>query len=216
MKQLVFFLLLISFQVKSQQKITRAIETKASFVEVHTQGIDDILVEESESNNIEMIVNDADGLGVIENFTCTDLNCVLEIKTELKIDHPITNKANQLPISPPSNVRAVLKVPKNKRIAIFGGIIDVTSNGYSGVLQIQIEKGKVAINKNKGVTEINLSTGSVFASIDDEFVDVRTRKGKITYNKKTQKSPFKIKVKSKKELLVKSINANIILATQSQ
>lgn len=216
MKRLPFLLFLVCSVVVSQQKITRSISSKASFVEVHTQGIDDIVIEESNSSEIEMVVNDADGLGVIENFTCTDLNCVLEIKTELKIDHPVTNKINQFTLPPPSNVRAVLKVPKNKRIAIFGEMIDIKSNGYTGVLQVQIEKGKVSIAAIKGITEVDVSSGSVYAQVAEVSVDVKTRKGKVTFNKEAQKSTFKRKLKSKKKLIVKSINANIILTDQTQ
>ena len=84
-----FFSAFLSF---AQQKIIKTVESDAPYVEIKTDGIDNLIIEESESNQLEMIITDADGMGVLEDFSCNDYNCVLSIKTELKVDNPITNK----------------------------------------------------------------------------------------------------------------------------
>lgn len=197
--------------ITAQRKITKKVESKAPYVEIRTDGIDNLVVEESDSNELEMIISDADGLGVIEDFSCNDYNCVLSIKTELQIDNPQTNKINQFSLAPPSNVSAVVKIPKDKKVTVFGETIDIQTEGYDGVLRILIDKGNVRIKDIKGITEVELFTGTVFATINNNTLNIKTRKGTITLNEKVQKSPYKKKVKEAHKFIVKSINANVVL-----
>ena len=197
--------------ITAQRKITKKVESKAPYVEIRTDRIDNLVVEESDSNELEMIISDADGLGVIEDFSCNDYNCVLSIKTELQIDNPQTNKINQFSLAPPSNVSAVVKIPKDKKVTVFGETIDIQTEGYDGVLRILIDKGNVRIKDIKGITEVELFTGTVFATINNNTLNIKTRKGTITLNEKVQKSPYKKKVKEAHKFIVKSINANVVL-----
>jgi len=198
----------------AQQKIFKTIKSDAPYVEVKTDGINHLIIEESDTNELEMTILDADGLGFIENFSCDDFNCVLNIKTELKIKNPLTNKINQFAITLPSNVSAVVKIPKNKKVTIFGETIDIQTNGYQGILRILIDKGNIRIKAIKGITEVNLFTGTVFATVRDNALDIRTRKGRISFNDEGQKSPYKKKKKKAHLLVVKSINANVVLTEQ--
>ena len=207
---LVFFLTL-SMHLLAQQKIIKTVESDSPYVEIKTDGIDNLVIQESDSDELEMIILDADGLGVIESFSCNDFNCVLSIKTELKIANPQTNKINQFPLAPPSNVSAVVKIPKDKKVTVFGETIDIQTQGYEGILRILIDKGNVRIKGIKGITEIDLFAGTVFAAIQEHEVDIKTRKGTITLNDKIQKSPYKKKHKKTHKLIVKSINANVVL-----
>jgi hypothetical protein len=194
-----------------QQKITRKIKSDAPYVEVKTEGIDNLIIQESEADELEMIISDADGLGVIQDFVCNDFNCVLSIKTELKGTNDINNKINQLPIAPPTNVTAIVKIPKNKKVTVYGGTIDVQTDGYQGILRILIDKGNVRIKGIKGITEVNLFAGAVFANINENSLNIKTRKGSISVNNEMQKSPYRKKKKKSHLLVVKSINANVVL-----
>ena len=208
------FLILLFFipaGLFSQQKIIKTVKSDAPYVEVKTDGIDNLVIQESESDELEMIISDADGMGVIENFSCNDFNCVLSIKTELKIDNPQTNKINQFPLAAPTNVTAVVKIPRNKKVTVFGETIDIQTEGYEGILRILIDKGNVRIKGIKGITEVDLFTGTVFADVDQNALDIRTRKGSISMNEEVQKSPYKKKNKKAHKLIVKSINANVVL-----
>ena len=203
-----FFMVTTGF---AQQKIVKSVASDAPYVEVKTDGIDTIEIQESDSNQLEMIISDADGLGVVENFSCNDYNCVLSIKTELRVDNPQTNKINQFPLPPPSNVSAVVKIPRNKKVTIYGQMIDVQTQGYDGILRILIDRGNVHIGAIKGITEVDLFAGTVYAQVNEHAWDIRSRKGTVTYNKEIQKSPFKRKRKKAHKLLVKSVNANVVL-----
>jgi hypothetical protein len=206
----VIVLLLVS-NAAAQQKIVKTVESDAPYVEINTDGIDNLVIEESDSNELEMIITDADGLGVLETFSCNDYNCVLSIKTELKVEHPQTNKINQFPLAPPSNVSAVVKIPKDKKVTILGKIIDIQTEGYQGILRILIDKGNVRIKGIKGITEVDLYAGTVFASIEKNALDIKTRKGTISLNEEIRKSPYRKKLKKAHKLVIKSINANVVL-----
>ncbi len=214
-KHILISFLFVGLLLQAQQKIVKTIESDAPYVEVKTEGIDNLIIEESETNELEMIILDADGLGFIESFSCNDYNCVLSIKTELKGTDDINNKINQFPLAPPTNVSAIIKIPKNKKVTIFGETIDIQTSGYDGILRILIDKGNVRIEGIKGITEVTLFTGTVFATVDDSSLDIKTRKGKISLNEEIVKSPYRKKEKKKKRLVVKSVNANVVL-TQSE
>ena len=194
-----------------QQKMVKTIKSDAPYVEVKTDGIDNLIIEESETDELEMIILDKDGLGFVENFSCNDFNCVLNIKTELKIDHLDTSKVNFISTTPETNVRAVVKIPKGKKVTIYGETIDIQTKGYQGILRILIDSGNVRVKAIKGITEVSLFTGTVYASVADNALDIRTRKGTISYNEEAQKSPYKKKKKKAHLLAVKSIHGNVIL-----
>ena len=206
---IIFFI--VPFFAFGQQKIIKVVETDAPYVEVKTDGIDNLIIEESETNELTMTILDKNGLGVIENFSCDDFNCVLNIKTELKVENPITQSKVDFIVNPQSNVSAVVKIPKDKKVTILGGIIDIETKGYQGILRILIEEGNVQIKGIKGITEVNLFTGIVFADIKENALDIRTRKGKISLNEEIQKSPYKRKKKKAHKLIVKTNNANVVL-----
>lgn len=217
MKQIQFVLFFLCFvKVFCQQTITKTIKSDAPYIDINTKGIDNLVIETSASNKLILFIDDKTGLGVVENFICNDFNCVLNISTELKIENPLTNKINQFPLDPPSNVSAILKIPINKKVTILGETIDIQSKGYKGVLRILIDKGKVNLHQVLGVTQVELFTGSVFATIDNNSLDVRTRKGKITLNDKEVKSPLKQKNNKQAQLIISSVNANIVLSSNTQ
>ena len=205
---ILIFLIYPSF---AQQKILKTIESDAPFIEIKTEGRDNLDIEESTSNELAMFISDLDGLGVVENFSCNDYNCVLSIKTQLKIDNPLTNKIHQFPIAPASNVSAVVKIPKDKKVTVFGEMIDVQTMGYQGVLRMIIDKGNVRMQGLKGMVAIDLFAGNVYAKVAENSLDIRTRKGRISLDTVRQSSPFRKKGKKSHQLVVKSINANIVL-----
>ena len=106
---------------------------------------------------------------------------------------------------------AVVKIPKGKKVTVFGETIDIQTQGYQGILRILIDKGNVRIQGIKGITEVDLFAGTVFATVNNDDLNIRTRKGIITVNEEVQKSPYKKKLKKAHKFIVKSINANVVL-----
>lgn len=213
-KGILLSFLFLTVSLSAQNTISKRVKSDANYVEVRTDGIDNLVIEESENDQLEMIINDKDGLGVIDDLSCSDARCIVRIKTELKIEHPMTNKINMFPQQPPSNVSAVVKIPKNRKVIVFGKEIDIQTEGYKGVLLMFIEKGNIRIDELKGITEIELASGNVYATINKNYLDIKTRKGSIYLNDSIQKSPLKRKIKKADKLTVKSVNANVVLTEQ--
>ncbi len=206
--------LLCSVSLLAQQNISKKIKSDANYVEVRTDGIDNLIIQESSSDELEMKITDKDGLGVVNDFSCAEGRCLLRIKTELKIAHPNTNKINMFPQEAPSNVSAVVKIPRNRKVTVFGDEIDIQTKGYEGTLLILIEKGIIRLDAIKGITDIQLSSGSVYAKIQKSYLDIKTRKGRILLNDSIQKSPLKRKLKDSHKLTIRSVNANVVLTEQ--
>ena len=216
MKNLTFIVFLISSFVFSQKIISKKIKSDAPYIDINTKGIDNLKIENSNTNELIMVIDDKVGLGVIENLSCNDFSCVLSIKTEVKIDHPLTNKVNQFHIESATNVTAIVKIPTNKKVTVLGETIDIQSKGYNGQLRILIDKGEVVLEKVLGVTEVNLFAGSLKVMIDNNSLDLKTRKGKITRNNQVVKSTVRKKQNNKTKLIVRSVQANIILNSRTQ
>lgn len=210
-KLLLISFLFASLLLQAQKKIVKTVESDAPYVEIKTDGIDNLIIEESDTNELEMIINDRDGLGFVENFSCNDYNCVLNIKTEIKINEDINNKINAISMTPPTHVSAVVKIPKGKKVTVFGTTIDIQTDGYDGILRILIDNGTVKLKSIKGITEVDLFSGAVFADIDKNSLQIKTKKGTISVNGTNVKSPYKKKENKKQRLIVKTINANVVL-----
>lgn len=210
----IYFVLFVC-AVSAQHKIQRIVEGEATDIYIAIEGIDNLKVEESDKNTIEMIILDRDEVGVVESFSCEDKTCVLKVKTLVKQTHAINDKIHQFPSAPPSNVTAIVKVPKGKKVIIEGAIVDVQSQGYQGALKMMIDKGNIRLSNIKGKVELDVFSGAIFASITkDTGLDLSTRKGSITMDKKEVTSPHKKELEQQKQLIVRSINANVIISTK--
>lgn len=211
-----YFLVLIS-NVGAQHKIQRIIQGDATDIYIAIEGIDNLQVEESNGSSIEMEVLDRNEIGVIESFSCEDKTCLLKVRTVVKETHAINDKIHQFPSAPPSNVTAIVKVPKGKKITIDGAVVDVQSQGYHGNLKVMIDKGNIRLSHIEGIVELDVFSGAVFASITkDTDLDVSTRKGSITMDKKELSSPYKKTQLQQKRLIVRSINANVVLSSKKR
>lgn len=212
---LLFFLFPIF--VNAQQKISKVIKSDARYVDLYIDGIDELSIEISETDVIEIIIIDKNksGVGVFESFNCEEQTCVLKVKAALEIKKGLPNKINQFPIAPPSNVSATIKIPKGKEVSIIGAMVDIQSKGYQGVLNIHVDKGYIALYDVKGKVQINLFAGQVTANITTDIaLDIQTRKGTITLDEKEEKSPYQTQKNTKSLLKVSAVNANVVLTSK--
>jgi len=204
MKKLIFIsFLFFNFIVFGQQTITKSIVSDAPYIELKTAGIDDLIIKESETEKLEITILNAD-LGILENVSCNDFNCVLSVTTALK-------ETNNLSVFKSIKVSAIIKIPKGRKVAVFGETINLKIEGYQGILRIFVNDGNIDIKRVKGITEIKLSSGNIYAQIEDASLDIKTRKGSITFDNKIQKSPYRMKQQKKHKLIVKSKKANVVL-----
>ena len=161
MKQLIFlFLIIINHSVFSQEILRKFLETNLNDIELETFGLDEVKIINTNSNKIEVRLYD-------ENVNSHTINIeeksgVLKIGFEIAFyEEPdvfkkfITKRLHR--------ASAIIKLPKNKRLTLYGDAIDVISESYQGNLNIYLNKGFVKLHQVKGNVLLKLFQGNVFA-----------------------------------------------------
>jgi hypothetical protein len=110
---------------------------------------------------------------------------------------------------------AIIKVPKNKVITIFGDEINVESKSYKGDLKIFIENGILKLHTIHANLEVKMYTGNLYATLNNGTIEVVSKTGKIKINDVFfDKNYQKKEEKTDKEISIHSLNANIFLTTK--
>ncbi len=212
MKKLFFLsLLLLITTCFSQQRKTQTLATHQKEIEIFTEGLDNITLINSKNNQIEVSLFN-------ENMNSNDVS-ISEKENSLKIrfEGLLYNSENvvfrKFITKRLHRSYAVLKIPKNKRIIVYGTNVDVISKNYQGDLAIYIDKGVLKFNMVRGNIILSLYQGTVYATISNHTnIYIQTNKGSITTKGKKKISPFvKLVKNSSKKFIINSINANVIL-----
>ncbi|CAM1363642.1 conserved hypothetical protein [Tenacibaculum sediminilitoris] len=183
-------------------------------LEVITYGLDDIVIENSENNILEVILLDENPH--THNILFKNEGEVLTVAFELNISSFKEEVFRKYITRRLERARVVIKVPKGKSITIYGKTIGVTSKSYEGDLGIYIERGNVKLNTTIGNANVHLFQGNVFAHIRlKSKLSLTTNNGTILINGEKKASPFlNENISNSKTLTVKSIHANINIALQ--
>ena len=209
----IIIFLFISILSFSQNKVVKKIETKSKEIEISTLGLDDFVIENSASNFIEIFL-------VAENIE--EKHIVYKEEYNLvKIQFEIPdNKQEDIVFRKFITKRlhrasAIIKVPKNKIITIFGDEINVESKSYKGDLKIFIEKGILKLHTIHSNLQVKMYTGNLYAKLNNGTIDVVSKTGKIKINDILVKKSYQKKEKKlDKEITIHSLNANIFLTTK--
>jgi len=207
-KLLLIFLVTLNHVVFSQQVLMKTFEVNTAEIELATFGLDEIKIINSTSNKIEITL-----LGENQNLFITnkiEFN-ILKIGFTLGfVEEPtvfrkfITKRIHRS--------TAVIKLPKNKKISIYGNNVDVISKSYEGELNIFIDKGLVKLNEIKDNVTINLFQGNVFGTLNNTNVDLISNKGTIKVNDTIHVKKYqKIRKNISKDFKLHSINGNVTL-----
>jgi hypothetical protein len=205
---ILFFL--ISTVVFSQKKVIKKFETKAVEIEISTLGLDDFVLENSNSKFIEITLFAEVSEAQYVFFDTKNNVSKIEFKfNQSQTDETIFRKFITERLK---RANAIIKVPKGKKVTIFGENIDIESKSVKNNLEIYIENGIVKLNEIQQNTILKLYSGNVYGTPKDLNINVISRIGKIKidsifYNKKYQKKSKK----HSKKLIIKSIKANIFL-----
>ena len=109
----------------------------------------------------------------------------------------------------------IVKIPKGKRVTIFGESINIESKDYLGDLSIFIEKGIVKLNQVKANTSIKLYEGSIYGVLENSNINIISKGGKIKIDEHFHEKTYQKKLeKNQKEFSVTTIKANIFLTTK--
>ncbi len=213
MKKIILIsVLLFSIAVFSQKKASKKIETNVDEIEISTEGLDDFVLENSDSGFLEIflyaensnkqhIVFEEDNNVAIIKFN------LQEFKTEETVFRKFITKRLQ-------RASAVVKIPKDVIVTVFGENTSITTKSCKNKLNIFLENGNVKLDTIKESTIVKLYAGNVYATIKNSDIDVISRNGEIKVDdilvaKKYQKK----ELKSTQKLTINTIKANIFLTT---
>lgn len=216
MKKSVFSLfLLLSLSANCQQKIVKEVQLEANNVEIFASGIDDLYIEETTKSTVEITVLDSELKKKI--FTTKGGKENLIIEAAFKIVQKQKENTDKFCVFPPNNVTMTVKIPKNKRIFVYGDDLNILSKNYTGDFNISINKGVVKLGVLKGKASISLFTGAVFAEVNKQSMNLSTKHGVITKDGTELSSPYKTSSTNlQKSLYVSSIHANVVLTTRGK
>lgn len=211
MKNYFFFIfLMFSISFFSQKKISKQFETTANEINIYTAGLDTIVLENSDSGFVEVFLYaedyDQQFIKIENSAQKVDIKFDFEgTQTREVVFRKFITKRLQ-------RAAATVKIPKNKKVYIFGENVDIESKNLKNELAIYIENGIVKLNEIKANTTLKLYSGNVYALIKNTKLNVKTVSGKLLINdvlvaKEYQKTPQFFK----NELTITTIKANIFL-----
>lgn len=209
-------LLFTSLFLFSQEKLIKTREIKFNDIEINSDGLDDLVIENSTDNQITiMLLDEQPNTHTI--FFDDEINGVLKVGFKLNFDVYKEQIFRKYITKRLQRAKAIIKIPKNKNVIIYGKTIGINSNSYKGNLKIYIDKGNVRLNKVNGNTLVTLFLGNVYGQLrKNSTINIKTNKGEISINKTKHKEHlYKILTKNAvSNFNVRSINANVFLITE--
>lgn len=215
-KYFLMVFLCTSLFLVSQEKLIKSRSFDSNEIEIITDGLDDIVIENATNNQIEVILFDQHPNTHAISFN-EEIEGTLKVSFQLVFDTYQKQVFRKYITKRLQKVNAILKLPKNKEVIIDGKTIGIISKSYQGNMKIYIDKGNVRLNNVKGNTFVSLFVGNVYAHLPKKSnIDIKSNTGIIRINNKSYKDKMYMKTtqKSVANLKVHTINANVILITE--
>ena len=203
----------ISTAILSQKKVLKKFETQSKEIEISTLGLDDVVIENATSNFVEVYL-------IAENIEEQHIQYkeeynLVKIQFEIPENIPEEKVFRKFITERLHRASAVIKIPKNKEITIFGDEINIESNSYQGDLTIFIEKGILKLHTIYANLVVKMYAGNLYTTLKKGNINIVSKTGKIKVNDVLiEKSYQKKEEKTDKEISINSIKANIFLTTQ--
>lgn len=212
-KFLILFCVCFSTAILSQKKVMKSLQTNASEINIYTKGLDNIILENSKNNFLEVLLEaksydehlikiDADSkkVAIRFNFEGTETREVIFRKF-------ITKRLQR--------ATAIVKIPKGKKVYAFGENVDIESKSLANDIAIYIDNGIVKLHTIQDNLLLKLYSGNVFANLKETNINVTSKSGKILVDNVLKEKEFLKSVKSfGKQATIVSLKANIFLSTQ--
>jgi len=210
---LIILICLVSKVTLSQNKLLQKFETQSKEIEISSQGLDDVVIENSTSKFIEIYL-------ITENIGQQNI-FYKEFNNRVKIQFQIPNNKQEDKVFRKfitkglCRANAIIKVPKNKLITFFGDEINLESKSFKGDLKIFIENGILKLHKIYANLEVKMYSGNLYATLNKGMIDVVSKNGKIKVNNVlVEEVDQNQEVELDKEISIHSLNANIFLTTK--
>ena len=210
---LIIIVCLISKVILSQNKVLQKFETELKEIEISTQGLDDVVIENSTSKFIEIYLI-TENIGQ-QNIVSKEFNNRLKIQFEIPYTKQEDEVFRKFITKGLYRANAIIKVPKNKLITVFGDEINLESKSYKGDLKIFIENGILKLHTIYANLEVKMYSGNLYATLNNGMIDVVSKNGKIKLNNVLVKQiDQNNEAELGKEISIHSLNANIFLTTE--
>ena len=201
---------LMSSGAFSQKKIIKKFTTNTKEIAIFTKGLDDLVLENSTSEFIEILLYAEDPnkqhIVIEEKSTETDIKFKIPVfKSEDAVFRKyITKRLKRASVT--------IKIPKNKEVSIFGEHINISSKSYNGNLNVLIEKGIVKLDTIQQNLVLKMYEGNLFGVLKKSNLTIASKIGKIKidavfYKKKYEENRMDIG----KEIAITTLKGNIFL-----
>jgi hypothetical protein len=210
---LFLFFLCFSVVLFSQKKVLKKFTTTTKKLQISTEGLDDFVLENSDSEFIEIFLQaenpNRQHIIVEEKKTETEIRFKIPIfKSEDVIFRKYITKRLK-------RATAIIKLPKNIAVSIFGESINITSKSYHGDLRIFIERGLVRLDTIQQNLELKMYGGNLFGTFKKTNLKVVASQGEIKIDAVFHKKKYQEReISTSKEISITTIKGNIFLTHQ--
>ena len=204
------FFFLMSSGTFSQKKIIKKVTTNTEEIAIFTKGLDDLVLENSTSEFIEILLYAEDPnkqhIVIEEKSTKTDIKFKIPVfKSEDAVFRKyITKRLKRASVT--------IKIPKNKEVSIFGEHINISSKSYNGNLNVLIEKGIVKLDTIQQNLVLKMYEGNLFGVLKQSNLTIASKIGKIKIDAVFYKKKYKEnRMDTNKEISITTLKGNIFL-----
>jgi hypothetical protein len=201
---------LMSSGAFSQKKIIKKFTTNTKEIAIFTKGLDDLVLENSTSEFIEILLYAEDPnkqhIVIEEKSTKTDIKFKIPVfKSEDAVFRKyITKRLKRASVT--------IKIPKNKEVSIFGEHINISSKSYNGNLNVLIEKGIVKLDTIQQNLVLKMFEGNLFGVLKQSNLTIASKIGKIKIDAVFYKKKYKEnRMNTGKEIAITTLKGNIFL-----
>lgn len=204
---------IVYFTTFSQKKVVKSVETQLQEIEISTIGLDDLVIQNTDSNFIEVTLFAEDVTEQYIYFTPTSDTFQIGFRTEsLENESTVFRKFITKRLQRAS---AVVKIPREKKVVILGENSNITSKNFTEQLTIYIEKGIVKLNKVQATVLVKMYAGTLYAAVTNAKIKLQSNLGKIeidsfSHVKKFENNP----INPKFNFTVNTIKGAIFLSTK--
>ena len=201
---------LMSSGAFSQKKIIKKFTTNIKEIAIFTKGLDDLVLENSTSEFIEILLYAEDPnkqhIVIEEKSTKTDIKFKIPVfKSEDAVFRKyITKRLKRASVT--------IKIPKKKEVSIFGEHINISSKSYNGNLNVLIEKGIVKLDTIQQNLVLKMYEGNLFGVLKKSNLTIASKIGKIKIDAVFYKKKYKEnRMDTSKEIAITTLKGNIFL-----
>ena len=204
------FFFLMSSDAFSQKKIIKKLTTNTKEIAIFTKGLDDLVLENSTSKFIEILLYAEDTnkqhIVIEEKSTKTEIKFKIPVfKSEDAVFRKFITKRLK-------RASVTIKIPKNKEVSIFGEHINISSKSYNGNLNVLIEKGIVKLDTIQQNLILKMYEGNIFGVLKKSNLTIASKIGKIKIDAVFYKKKYKEnRTDTSKEIAITTLKGNIFL-----